>query len=548
MFRGLFRSCAKDQRGAVGPAYAVGILALVAVSGVGFDYGRMASLDSELQNGADQAALAGATQLDGEAGACARAADAVTGYVQNHTRVATDGAAPLVTFVAATDCAGATDGASGSFIKFWQDREKTTAADDDANAKFIEVSVDARRVDYALTPLVGAISSELMHAAAMAGIGSSICKVPPLMICSPVPSVPFDAAGKKGWGVKATGHGGGNSAWAPGAFGFLEVGNTQKADLERALAFKDLPIDCIPIDGTEPETGNAQGLFRAINTRFDIYDDSGQPLNQCQPGGKCPAASNVVKDMIKANTNVSGNNSCKTHNSGWKLPPADRRFSPRQGNQSTDTNSLVYDADSVIDAMGLTRDLCHYDTYFNGNSANRCNTLTGLGASVDPDNRFGPGRWARRDYFNKYHSTGTWPPAVDSEYLMNSGDATSFTRYGLYKWEQAQANIPQGFAGGVNGKQYGQPICSTGTADGLDRRVLTIAIVKNCSQLSGGSTPVVVDEWIDAFFVEPTVDARGNGAGTDSIYLEVIGPANLGGGGGAAQPQTIRRDVPYLVQ
>jgi hypothetical protein len=91
----------------------------------------------------------------------------------------------------------------------------------------------------------------------------------------------------------------------------------------------------------------------------------------------------------------------------------------------------------------------------------------------------------------------------------------------------------------------------------IDRRVLTVAIVRNCTGpitiggvtypgLSGNSNAAVIDEWVDMFLVEPVFDARGNGVIADSIYMEVIGASKLGGGGSSASQQ-IRRDVPYLV-
>ena len=105
----------RNQSGAVAATYAIALTALVAIAGVGFDYGRMASLDTELQNASDQAALAGASQLDGRTNACSRASAAVTNFVANNTRFANDGGAPLVTFQNEASC-----DAAGS-IRFWQD-------------------------------------------------------------------------------------------------------------------------------------------------------------------------------------------------------------------------------------------------------------------------------------------------------------------------------------------------------------------------------------------------------------------------------------------
>lgn len=509
----------RDESGAVAATYAMALTGLVVIAGAGFDYGRLAAMDSELQNGADQAALAGATQLDGTTGACARAAGAAVALVTNPTVMATGN--NLVTLPSEPAC-----DASGA-IRFWKDSDKNTAATTDKEARFIEVTVDSRSVNYAFTPIAGLLYGE-GSAQAMAGLGSSVCKVPPMMICSPDPGNPFNAAGKEGWGVRATGHGntasgpGGTvSAWGPGDFGFLEVGSGQNVDLVKSLAFKEVPLDCAPVDGAYPETGNPQALYDAINTRFDIYDFSsgnGTALAPCF-SGSCPAARNVVKDLVKQDTATAGNK-CKIQNSGWHLPPEANRFTPLP---TANGDGTYNDPTKTLDAMGLPRDLCHYTSFGT--------TCTG-GAG----GRFGNGNWARVDYFIKNHPGGERP-----------ANAATITRYQTYVWELAQDNTPHPLAAGSNDNQYGKPICSTGTSGGLDRRVLTVAVVKNCSSLNGGSTRVQVDEWVDLFLVEPVVDGRGNGAVADSIYMEVIGPSRLAGGGVSAAQQ-VRRDVPYLVR
>ena len=509
------QSLIRNDRGAVAVTYAMSLTALVAIAGLGFDYARLVTMDSELQNGADQAALAGATQLDGKSGSCARASAAARSLVRNITVLANDGAGTAITMATETAC-----DAVGS-IRFWEDRDKTTAANSEASANFIEEVVDARVANYALTPIVGALRSGNISAAALAGVGSSICKVPPLMICSPDPGNPFNAANRIGWGVQVTGKG--SSSWAPGDFGFLEVGSGQKADLEKALAFASTTFDCAPIEGSNPEPGNAQGLFRAMNTRFDIYDTNGNPLGNCQTQD-CPPASNVLKDLVKPNANVNGN-ACKTHNSGWQLPA--NQFSPAARNAGTETAMSLRDANGV-DAMGLTRDMCHYTSY-----GYACRNTTGL-----TTDRFGNGNWARGDYFNKYHA-GRIP-----------GNAATMTRYETYKWELANGHTGtiSGSNAGSGNKQYSAPVCSSLSPGTIDRRVLSVAVVENCASLSGSSTPVSVGEWVDMFLVEPMFDGRGNSPLSDSIYMEVIGPSSVGTNGGATGSQSVRRDVPYLVE
>ena len=102
MWRSLVRLLGSNDA-AVAPTIALAIAGLVAAGGIAFDYARLASLDTELQSAADQAALAAATQLDGEDGAVTRATAAAQQLVANATRFANDGgddsiAVPTVTF------------------------------------------------------------------------------------------------------------------------------------------------------------------------------------------------------------------------------------------------------------------------------------------------------------------------------------------------------------------------------------------------------------------------------------------------------------------
>ena len=533
-----------DQAGAVAPTYAIAITALVAIAGVGFDYGRMASLDTELQNASDQAALAGASQLDGRSatggipGACQRAADAVVNFVANSTRFANDGAAPRVTFQNEAGC-----DATGS-IRFWQDKEKVTGATTDANARYIEVITDVRTARYALTPIVGAITSGQMGAAAMAGLGSSICKVPPIMLCSPDPSQPFNADGRRGLGVVATGHstqssnqGGaagtnGNNTWSPGNFGFLEIQDDgtsggRNAKLLRALAYRNPPIDCVSIDNNRVSTGNPQGLYDAVNTRFDIYDfnssGNGNVLASCK-GADCPSAPNVVKDFTNSNPNSSCKIKLNGNGPGWTLPASGKELKPVT--KAASTNSTLFDDNGVVDVMGLPRDNCHYTSY---NGTGLCPGGTG---------RFGNGVWDRADYFRVNHKVGAtidYPP-----------DWTNISRYDTYLWELDNNKVPNG-----NGatSQRGAPVCFTGSPVGeRERRVMTVAIVSNCASLTGSSQPVVIDEFADVFLVEPSIDdPRRYNAFKDGIYMEIIGKSKVAGSG-TYSTQQVRRDVPYLVR
>jgi hypothetical protein len=520
------------------------LFGLIAAGGIAFDYARMASMDTELQSAADQAALAAASQLDGEPGSCERAVGAAQNMLANTTLMANEsGGARAITI----EDPGVCDGDTGitfnadASVRFYQDIDKSTPSVDDSNAKFVEVSVDPREAFFALTPIVGALRSGNVAASAFAGLGEAICKTPPLMVCNPNPGTEFDAASLRGVGIQVTGHGNNDcnpakdpscksstQAWGPGDFGFLDVGGTN-ATLMKALGFQDVPIDCLQTTDQDVTTGNPQGVYSAINTRFDIYDFSsgnGTTLAPCF-SGSCPAAPNVTKDLIKSDTSTNGN-SCKISNQGWHLPPDNRQFWPKNvsaiaGTPLEQINDTAH-SPSIL-AMGLPRDNCHYSSL-----GKLCSAYTGYtGSGKD---RIGNGDWARGDYFAKYHPT------------TKPSNAATITRYETYRWEMANTAIPYDATAG----QRGTPVCSTGTVNpGTDRRVISVAVVNNCAELSGTSRSVEIGDWVDMFLVEPTMDGRGNGALKDSIYMEVIGKTGAGSTG-TTSAQTIRKAVPYLIR
>src|SRR5215217_3618817 len=88
--RASWRRPRKHKSGAVAPTVALALFALVGMGGIAFDYAHLANLDTELQQAADQAALAAATQLDGSSGSRARATAAAQQLLNNATFFASD--------------------------------------------------------------------------------------------------------------------------------------------------------------------------------------------------------------------------------------------------------------------------------------------------------------------------------------------------------------------------------------------------------------------------------------------------------------------------
>jgi Flp pilus assembly protein TadG len=323
------RKLCRNSDGAVAPTVALSLIGLIAVGGLAFDYARMAALDTELQNAADQAALAAASQLDGEAGACARAVEAARGIVTNNSLMANNGEGLAVTIANSTICdadgLAITDAANAS-IRFFEDKAATDPATTVSEANFVQVTVDTRRANFALTPIVAVLNSGDLAATARAGLGTALCKVPPLMICNPTPGVAVDWNAQRGRGLRAVAQ----SGWTPGGFGY--IGPQDAGSTQIGLAFQNPVFECQAINGTEEvSTGAPAPAIAAVNTRFDIYDfssGSGTALSPCLSGA-CPPALNVTKDVIRAG-NASGGNSCKIHNNGWQLPANNRRFRPVQ--------------------------------------------------------------------------------------------------------------------------------------------------------------------------------------------------------------------------
>lgn len=531
----------RDESGAAAALYALGLPALVAAAGIAFDYARVAAMDTELQNAADQAALAAATQLDRRDGAIAAARNAANQFISNETRFANDGAGRNV---------------SSLTVRFYATQAAAEACTDtgaladtaSAQAAFVCVQANTRTANYALTPIVGAIKGDI-RAQAVAGLGSALCRTPPLMICNPNEASDPDADfinSRRGHGLLVVRGGGGS--WSPGNFGYLDTGLANGAvGVQMALGWVSPPGNCISqtgADTVDTEPGNMASVTEALNTRFDVYDGD----NACISGGTCPPSLNARKDLVR-DADANGVNACKIQQQGWQEP------------------TIVYDPsrpELTPTAMGHPRDVCH--------------ALEGGTCEFG----FGDGMWHRDTYFRTHYlrtEAGSRGAAANtrwnsSDWQINTGLSATATRYQVYQWELANAGrvidgvqvlgpSPVG-ATGNTAVNHGTPICSqlqrnggfgTGTVPSAavaDRRRLSVAIV-NClaNNVSGNKSGVPVQRWMDVFLVEPSLQRKAEGGrrgtGQDQIYVEVIGET-IGGSSGETAGAVVRRDLPYLVK
>lgn len=562
------RNLLRNTDGAVAPTVALSLTALIAAGGIAFDYARLASMKTELQDAADQAALAAATQLDGQTGACARAAVAASNLLSNKTLFANDssGTAVVIPTSGVTACAG------NSSIQFYQSWDQSTdtpgaAANADSNAKVVVVSVTPRKAVYALTPIVAAFNSGNINAQAVASLSSAICKEPPLMICNPsetTSNTSFDPSTYVGKGLRLVDQGGGNGAWAPGNFGYLDTGFGNGAPaLRTALGWNTPPGNCSPTSGVNTKPGETTSVTDSLNTRFDIYNGGSNTV--CPNGGSCSASINSVKD-VRRPANANGNNACKLHNQGWQLDTSGTGYY----GQTVPTTATALPVTTIPSAMGDPRDMCHAVSQ-NGSCTN---------------GKVGDGNWDRDAYFRVNYvrsvagsggAAGTrwtsaqWQtntglsPTVAATLSTGLPNPAYASRYNVYNWEIAHRDqVIDGVtilgqrAVGASGStlvSYGKPQCSAGQGYGSglvpnsttpDRRRISVAVV-NClaNNVHGNSTNVPVEKWIDVFLVEPSVNRARTNQG--DIYAEVIGEA-VSGGSGSTAGQVIRHDVPYLIK
>jgi hypothetical protein len=530
------------------------LVALLAAGGIAFDYARLAALDTELQNAADQATLAAASQLDKKTGVCERAVAAAQNLVTNQTIFANDNKSiavrigpqtnPPQTATQLAGCNASSDAIATNAtkpIRFYQDAAKTTFATTDQNAKFVEITVNSRTANYILTPIVSAISGTI-SAKAFAGIGSAICKVPPLMMCNPVPGTAFNAdnyptdptPGWKGVGLRV--FQGGTNTWGPGAFGWVDVGATNNGSPDQNIAIgMDTPnTNCVADANVNVDTGASTSVLDALNVRFDMFTGS-FGSNTCFGSTGCNPAYNSTKDVVRRAVVSQASCDYKTNTQAWYLPSTAAQYIAQDnlGN------------DSTIDFMGYPMDWCHYP---NGGV---CRTV----ATGSVDQRFGNAKWRRDLYFLKNH--GNVSDATGSNWQTITGWGANATRYDFYKWEQNRAGnnsgtLPPDKTIGSD-KQYGRAICKPpGLTPGgttPDRRVVAAAVADNCAALRGGSRALTVTKWVELFLVQPSI-ARGSGpsqvTANNEIYVEVIGSTNPTGSGATAQ--VVTREIPYLLE
>ena len=492
--------------------YALALFGLITIAGVGWDYSRMMTMDTELQNAADQAALAAATQLDGRANAMPRARAAANDFLANsasawvnETKLANDGEGRPIT---------------GLTFQFYESYNHVTDVPgpeltDDADsrrARYVRVIVDGRESFFALTAIGGVLSSGLIRADAVATLEAAACNVPPLMFCQPPGNPAYPTEDDIGKALDLREHPQGSEDFTPGNFDLLQIDyeNVASNNQNRTLGLNSDLLGCTG-EAIETRPGSRTPETNAINTRFGVYAN---PLS-CQSNGDfCPAQvvrSDLVR-VVRLNGGQANGATCQ--------------------NQTGGSLELIENLPSGVDipSQSLPLDSCQ---------------TNGLGTCLS----FGDGDWDIDTYFDNVHGISDASTVTG---LDANADGT-ITRHEVYEWERADSSRTQTVElartvttspnrttlyCSVPTPVEGTPVAPSPTQK--DRRIVTTAVVDCTDQ--NGRFEISTIKFVDLFLLRPPVGP----AGSVELKAEILGPARTADGGSGFQ--RFGRRKPVLVR
>ncbi len=496
-------------------------ISLPVIIGMGLlaiDVGRLTSLQSSLQHGADSLALAGAAELDFGADSITRSERSITNLITTNTSLFATSAV-TINRAAVTTCYLKALPASDVTPINSADCLVPGAATSPALARYVQVIVTPVNFNtiFPATLLGAANNTAQSSAEAVAGFQAAVCDVTPMFVCNPYEPNPSgspsdaeftdasllldhiaDPAKKKRlFNMKQTG---GNTAqYFPGNFGWLvpEGGdnNSGASNLQEAVG-KVNQKGCYVSSGVELRTGTIQSIRFGFNTRFDMYD---------------------------------GNFNSKKNNPDYRPGLNNRKGygNDKAGNgKGSACNPEDADRDTSTKRSYLYKDACFL--------ANNC-TLAG--------GRVGDGNWDKQSYWNRSHNlaAGTSLPAAIS--------GANVSRYDVYQYELLDLNNrvnndSNGTGGSNQDGELGGPMCYNGPSGSVtatpDRRTFHAAIL-NCKALDasvkygpirGGSSNKLPVAAFGKFFMTEPVSGGGNASTADGdvwaelVQVDVIGQAD----------------------
>jgi len=541
-----------DSDGLMAPYVAVMLPVLVGFSLLALDASRRMSLQTQMQAAADSLALAGARELNREAGAESRAISAMANAhasAKSGNTVFGVGSSPTLTYAYAfySSLSAAEEGIGGS------------AARGDSEAKYVAVKI-APQTWSSIFPVTFLASNSTntfaAGAEAVAGFaGTTVCSVAPIFICNP-----YEASSGSMTDAQATAAlyaAFGNPAMlrrqlklnrkgvGPGHFGWLNTpdGCKDSACMATNVAgasgacYSDVGVS-LAIDATNP----VEPYFDA---RFDIYDqDPPLPVSNADAPavnvrkGYLPGRKSNAVDWCSA-IPASASNSYYTYPSNSTAGTVTENSAAIT---DVGTTAGVTTGEPVIDAAGLIASTSDSPATVSGSSASTITvstpakgTQTSDGLTVEwttsglpEDTSFpglggaeGDGEWDCADYWAINHPRGPSAATVGVALggICGTPEQTTVSRYQVYRYEIDAGTSAGGIAdwSGKNGwasngqsdlqgatnppgkfeTESGAPFCASAngvrgvdtTTGGVDRRILVAPIINCLAQSALGKIP-----------------------------------------------------------
>jgi hypothetical protein len=469
-----------DTRGVILPYVTIMLVVVVGVAVLALDGARFMSLQTQLQNGADALALAGAAELDRLPDSQTRAINAINRLLSNSTLFGSDADRNVrvadISFYSRLPPTDASPISAG------------TLASASTNARFVSVTVQPVTLRTIFpAALFGGSNAVTTGASAVAGFDQVVCQATPVYVCNPyeTPGMAYEQASEALQAaatdpeaparlIRLREYPGGDAQYVAGDYGFL-VSPTIGSDVGAVINAVAMarPPACFLQNGVNLRPGFLVSAREAFNVRFDIYEGS---MSGNRGDANYRPSTNVRKGYVGGGSGAGGGSCGAQAASGWPIgqPP----------NQAT----------------GLPLD----------------RTWPFL------DGRMGNGDWDFATYWQVNHGADGRPaPVINGAVASN---ASPPSRYAVYRYEIEHGYVADRSPGG----ETGAPACYSGGApsDAQDRRVLYAAII-NCQSmgLAGeGLTNVPIAAFGKFFLTLPLARSQ-----TD-LYVELVGMVKPGDG------------------
>jgi Flp pilus assembly protein TadG len=272
-----------DRDGAVLPFVAIILVAILGLSALAIDGGRLMSVQTQLQNAADAFALAGAAELDRRPDSITRAQSAIYNLISNPLT----GAGNQVAKVTSVDFLQSLPASDDLPIT------NANLTDDPTRAGYVQVTVEPVTMPMLFpVSLLGERRSITVSAKAIAGYDQVVCNVTPLYVCNPfeTPGMTYYQAtqalvqasqnpGSQRRLIRLAGTQFNNGSYQAGSMGYVApatgflpngCGPATGSGVPQALAASRVRA-CFRLSGVNLLTAPDQSATDGLNTRFDIY-------------------------------------------------------------------------------------------------------------------------------------------------------------------------------------------------------------------------------------------------------------------------------------